>query len=140
MDLTNVNLSNSTFGNNSYDSTTILLLTKYNITLIFAWGSGKKLNNHKNNLSYAFLTLFNNNTVLIQNYNEQSNPDSYFFVSGITFSFIWIFLNFIGVYFSTYMKHNPNWIYFHVIFSGGSSLIKIIYGLNLYQYRKFYLI
>lgn len=108
-------------------STQLLVYPRTNYTLNFAFGNGS-VSYHGDNLTYGFITLFENKTVVIETYPNVTPPDTFFIIVGAVLSVCWILANFFGVYAAAYMKYHINWIYFHVILSGGSGLLTIILG------------
>jgi hypothetical protein len=123
---------------NLYSGTKLLVYPRTNYTVYYAYGNGS-IGYHNQNLSYGYLTIFENNTVYLETYEVQNYPDTFFMISAALLTLAWIFANFFGVYTAAYMKYHPNWIYFHTILSGGAAILTIIVGLIALNYSKVFL-
>lgn len=123
---------------NLYYETKVLIENITNNSIFLTYGNGSLDLNLQidDNISYIFLSIYENLTVHLEFENYQPISIAYFQITGGIFVALWIVANFIGVYCAGYMKHDINWIYGHVILSGGSGIITIIIGIISLQYCK----
>ena len=97
-----------------------------NVTCSYAWSTGSVSTYHNANTGTFKFLIDSSNKVFI---SGSDSSVGFYQIKGVVLIICWIFLNFVGVYATVYLKHLTYWIHIHGICSGISAFLTFASGL-----------